>query len=113
MNERANQLAHHLRSLGARPEMRVGISVERSFEMLVGVLAILKSGAAYLPLDPEYPAERLAFMLEDAQVTLLLTERHLPNAYRRSRQTGRHRSSIWIRTGPPPPASLPRIRRSR
>ena len=66
LNARANQLARHLRSLGARRESLGGICVERSLEMAVGILGILKSGAAYLPLDPDYPKERLAFMLEDA-----------------------------------------------
>ncbi|HEY9404145.1 MAG TPA: amino acid adenylation domain-containing protein [Pyrinomonadaceae bacterium] len=77
LNRRANQLAHHLRGLGVRPDMAVGICVERSIEMVVGLLGILKAGAAYLPLDPAYPAERLAFMLEDAQVRVLLTQEQL------------------------------------
>ena len=62
----SNQLAHHLRALGVGAETVVGLCVERSLEMLVGLLGILKAGGAYLPLDPTYPAERLAFMLEDA-----------------------------------------------
>ncbi|GAB4213801.1 MAG: hypothetical protein OHK0022_51400 [Roseiflexaceae bacterium] len=73
LNERANQLAHHLRTLGVRPEDRVGLSVERSFDMVVGLLGVLKAGAGYLPLDPTYPTERLQFMVEDAQVRVLLT----------------------------------------
>jgi non-ribosomal peptide synthetase component F len=63
LNAKANRLAHHLRSLGVRPDDRVAICVERSLEMVVGLLAILKAGGAYVPLDPGYPAERLAFML--------------------------------------------------
>ena len=63
---RANQLAHHLRALGAGPETIVGLCVERSFDMVIALLGILKAGAAYLPLDPDYPPERLAFMLADA-----------------------------------------------
>ncbi|MDB4970228.1 MAG: amino acid adenylation domain protein, partial [Myxococcales bacterium] len=74
LDARANQLAHHLQSLGVGPEVRVGICVERSLEMVVGLLGILKAGGAYVPLDPSYPADRLAFMLEDAQVPVLLTQ---------------------------------------
>jgi len=77
LNRRANQLAHHLQKLGVQPEMLVGICVERSLEMVVGLLGILKAGGAYLPLDPSYPQERLAFMLEDAQVSVLLTQQKL------------------------------------
>nr|ADL59762.1 non-ribosomal peptide synthase [Nostoc sp. 'Peltigera membranacea cyanobiont'] len=77
LNCRANQLAHYLRSLGVKPDALVGICVERSLEMVVGLLGILKAGGAYLPLDPEYPTERLHFMLEDAQVSVLLTQQRL------------------------------------
>ncbi len=77
LNARANQLAHYLRSLGVKPEVLVGICLERSIEMVVGLLAILKAGGAYVPLDPAYPTERLAFMLDDAQVAVLLTQKHL------------------------------------
>ena len=73
LNQRANQLAHYLRKLGVEPEVLVGICLERSPDMVVGLLAILKAGGAYVPLDPAYPKERLAFMLEDAQVPVLLT----------------------------------------
>ncbi len=79
LNERANQLAHYLRSLGVGPEVRVAICVERSFDMLVGIIGILKAGGAYVPLDPSYPAERLAFMLEDAHAAVLLTQERLVN----------------------------------
>ncbi|HET8846542.1 MAG TPA: amino acid adenylation domain-containing protein, partial [Ktedonobacteraceae bacterium] len=82
LNRRANQLAHHLRGLGIGPEKLVGICLERSFDLSIGLLAILKAGGVYVPLDPTSPAERLAYMLEDAQVRLLLTQSqwrgHLP-----------------------------------
>ncbi|WP_222930911.1 non-ribosomal peptide synthetase [Microcystis aeruginosa] len=77
LNCRANQLAHYLQSLGVKPDELVGICVERSLEMIVGLLGILKAGGAYLPLDPEYPIERLSFMLEDAQLSVLLTQQKL------------------------------------
>ncbi|MFB2983014.1 amino acid adenylation domain-containing protein [Microseira sp. BLCC-F43] len=74
LNRRANQLAHHLQALGVKPEVLVGICVERSLLMVVGLLGILKAGGAYMPLDPSYPTERLNFMLEDANVSVLLTQ---------------------------------------
>ncbi|CCH94319.1 McnC protein [Microcystis aeruginosa PCC 9432] len=77
LNNRANQLAHYLRSLGVETEVIVGLCVERSLDMIVALIGILKAGAAYLPLDPEYPQERLQFMLEDSQVPLLLTQSSL------------------------------------
>ena len=77
LNERSNQLAHYLHKQGVRPEVIVGICVERSIEMVVGILGILKAGGAYLPLDPAYPKERLAFILSDTQTHLLLTQQRL------------------------------------
>ncbi len=77
LNQRANQLAHYLQKLGVKPEVFVGICVERSIEMLVGLLGILKAGGAYVPLDSTYPKERLAFMLEDARAPVLLTQQRL------------------------------------
>ncbi|MEH2375501.1 amino acid adenylation domain-containing protein [Nostoc sp.] len=77
LNTRANQLAHYLRSLGVAADVLVGLCVERSLEMVVGLLGILKAGGAYVPLDPEYPQDRLSFMLEDAQVGVLLTQQQL------------------------------------
>ncbi|MBE9103653.1 amino acid adenylation domain-containing protein, partial [Nostoc cf. edaphicum LEGE 07299] len=77
LNANANQLAHHLRLLGVKPEVLVGICVERSLSMVIGLLAILKAGGAYIPLDPSYPQERLAYMLEDSQPSVLLTQQHL------------------------------------
>lgn len=73
LDHRTNQLAHHLRKLGAGPERLVAISMQRSLEMTIALLGVLKSGAAYVPLDPTYPAERLKFMLEDSKTSLLLT----------------------------------------
>jgi amino acid adenylation domain-containing protein len=80
LNQRANHLAHHLQNLGVGPEVLVGLCVERGLEMVVGVLAILKAGGAYLPLDYTYPQDRLAFMLQDAQIQILLTQEHLQNS---------------------------------
>ncbi|MBW4556592.1 MAG: amino acid adenylation domain-containing protein [Trichormus sp. ATA11-4-KO1] len=77
LNTRANQLAHYLRSLGVKPEVLVGICVERSLDMVIGLLAILKAGGAYVPLDPNYPKERLAFILKDTQAPVLLTQASL------------------------------------
>src|SRR4028118_1518807 len=80
LNQRANQLAHHLITLGVSPEVLVGLCVERSPLMLIGLLAILKAGGAYVPLDPAYPAERLAYMLSDSQAQVLLTQQQLVNS---------------------------------
>ena len=80
LNVRANRLAHYLIALGVQPEVKVGIAVERSIEMVVGLLAILKAGGAYVPLDPEYPQERLGYMVEDSGIELLLTQSWLRDA---------------------------------
>ncbi|HEX2078883.1 MAG TPA: amino acid adenylation domain-containing protein, partial [Longimicrobium sp.] len=77
LNRRANRLAHHLRSLGVGPDARVGLCLERSLEMMVGLLAVLKAGGAYVPLDPAYPAERLAYMLADSDPAVVLSQREL------------------------------------
>jgi amino acid adenylation domain-containing protein len=77
LNQKANQLAHYLQSLGVGPEELVGICVERSIEMVVGLLGILKAGGAYVPLDPMYPQQRLSYMLADSQLPILLTQQHL------------------------------------
>ena len=74
LNERANQLAHHLQRLGVGPEVLVGLCMDRSIEMVVGLLGILKAGGAYVPLDPAYPPERLTFMLGDTEAPVLLTQ---------------------------------------
>jgi amino acid adenylation domain-containing protein/thioester reductase-like protein len=77
LNQKANQLSHYLQNQGVKPEALVGICLERSLELVVGVLGVLKAGGAYLPLDPAYPQERLAYMLEDAQVSFILTQAEL------------------------------------
>jgi amino acid adenylation domain-containing protein len=77
LNERANQLAHYLLTLGVRPETLVGISVRRSFDMIVGLFGILKAGAAYLPIDPAYPKARVTEILDDSCITILVTEKRV------------------------------------
>lgn len=77
LNRRANQLAHYLQSLGVKPNVRVGLCIERSLDMVVGLLGILKAGGVYVPLDPSYPPERLAFMIEDARAPVLVTLQHI------------------------------------
>jgi amino acid adenylation domain-containing protein len=77
LNLRANQLAHYLRALNITSESRIGICIDRSLDLLVGILGILKAGAAYVPIDPAYPRDRLAYMIEDAQIEILLTHESL------------------------------------
>jgi non-ribosomal peptide synthetase component F len=77
LNERANRLGHYLRGVGAAPGARIGICVERSLEMVVGVLGILKAGCAYVPLDRNYPQERLTYMAEDSEAEILLVQEKL------------------------------------
>jgi len=77
LNRRANQLAHYLQACGVGPNVLVGLCIERSVDMVVGLLGILKAGGAYVPLDPTYPTERLVFMLEDAQTPVLVTQQSL------------------------------------
>jgi amino acid adenylation domain-containing protein len=77
LNTRANQLAHHLLLQGVKPDTLVGLQMERSIEMVVGLLAIHKAGGAYLPLDPDFPADRLALMIEDSQAPIILTQQRL------------------------------------
>ncbi|MEW6735711.1 MAG: amino acid adenylation domain-containing protein, partial [Acidobacteriota bacterium] len=82
LNYRANQLAHYLQSLGIKSEIKIGICINRSIEMLVGILGILKAGAAYVPLDPNYPPERLAYIVTDTAMPVIVTQKtldiHLP-----------------------------------
>ncbi|HEY5705995.1 MAG TPA: amino acid adenylation domain-containing protein [Terrimicrobiaceae bacterium] len=89
LNARANQLAHYLRNLAVGPETLVGICMERSLEMVIGLLGILKAGGAYLPLDPVYPQERLAFMLADSQAPVVLTESKLLSQLPKMNDDGR------------------------
>ena len=77
LNRRANQLAHYLKDKGVRADTAVGVLMERSVEMVVALYGVVKAGGAYLPLDPEYPVERLSWMLENAQSAVLLTQKHL------------------------------------
>jgi amino acid adenylation domain-containing protein len=77
LNEQANQVAHYLRRLGVGPDVLVGLFMERSLEMVVGLYGVLKAGGAYVPMDPEYPSARLAFMIQDTQVPVLLTQARL------------------------------------
>ncbi|VVP65084.1 Linear gramicidin synthase subunit B [Pseudomonas fluorescens] len=74
LNRRSNQLAHRLRALGIGPEVRVGLAMQRSPEMIIGLLAILKAGGAYVPLDPAYPAERLRYLMDDSGISLLISQ---------------------------------------
>lgn len=87
LNRRANALAHRLRELGAAPDQLVGLLCERNVDMAVGILGILKSGGAYLPLDPAYPKDRLAFMVEDAGVKLVVAPSHMTEHVDASRVT--------------------------
>ena len=75
LDERSNQLARHLQALGVGPEVLAGVAVERSLEMLIGMLAILKAGGAYVPIDPSFPPQRIAFMIEDSQAPVILASR--------------------------------------
>ncbi len=108
LNERANQVAHLLRDQGVQPGQIVGIMVERSFAMIIGIFGIIKAGAAYLPLSPDDPPERLGYVLADARVGILLV--HAATALKappgfsiiKSRAaTGLHRSGLQPRRGEP------------
>jgi len=77
LDQRANRLAHQLQSMGIRPDRLVGVYVDRSFDMVVSILAIQKAGGAYVPLDPKYPSDRIAFMIEDSGASIVLTQSHL------------------------------------
>ena len=104
LNARSNQLAHHLQALGVGPEVLVGICVERSLEMVVGLLGILKAGGAYVPLDPAYPEERLSFMLLDSQVQVVIRSQE---SGVRSQESGvRSQESVGILPCSPLPVFL-------
>jgi amino acid adenylation domain-containing protein len=94
LNERANRLAHYLAALGVGPEVRVGVCLDRSLDLLVGLLGVLKAGGAYVPLDPSYPADRLTYMLEDAAVPVLITQETL-----RKRIPSSQARSVYIDSG--------------
>ena len=100
LDARADRLARHLRGLGVEPETAVGVCLERSAEMVVGLLGILKAGGAYVPLDPAYPADRVAFMLEDSGAPVLLTEAGLAERF------GGFVGEVVL-VGPPHPSSPP------
>jgi amino acid adenylation domain-containing protein len=111
LEQYANRLAHTLQHKGVGPEVLVGIYVERSLEMLVGLLAVLKAGGAYIPLDPAYPRERLAFMLADSQSPVLLTQKHLLESLPEHSAQVVCLDTVWdAATEPPaePPASAVR-----
>ncbi|MEE8587430.1 MAG: amino acid adenylation domain-containing protein, partial [Acidobacteriota bacterium] len=104
LNRRANRLAFHLRSLGAGPEIIVGLCLARGLEMVVGLLGILKSGAAYLPLDPSYPQQRLDFMLQESQAPLLVTQAGLVEGLAQDRLT-----FVCLDSGRPAPEGSGRL----
>ncbi|HEY2495744.1 MAG TPA: amino acid adenylation domain-containing protein [Candidatus Angelobacter sp.] len=86
LNRQANRLAHYLRALGVKPDTLVAVCVDRSLEMIVGLLAVMKAGGAYVPMDPAYPEERLRFMLEDSRPGVLLTQSHLRGLFTEVRE---------------------------
>jgi len=106
LNRRANQLAHYLWRRGVGPEMPIGICAERSIDMVVGLLGILKAGGTYVPLDPTYPQERLAYMARHAQVRLILAQSHVQEVVLTT--------PIWLASPQPihPPCLVPMQRTS-
>ena len=84
LNEQSNQLAHYLIAQGIKPDTLVGLCVERSLAMVIGILGILKAGGAYVPLDPQNPSERLLYQIEDAELALVLTQRSVETQLPRS-----------------------------
>jgi natural product biosynthesis luciferase-like monooxygenase protein len=109
LNQFANRLAHHLRRQGVGPDVLVGIRMERSLELMVGLLGILKAGGAYVPLDPTYPADRLVFILEDAQISILLTQSHISEAVSTISQQMICLDQAWHELAGEPMSNLPNI----
>jgi len=107
LNERANQLARYLREKGVAPDRLVGLCVERSLEMVVGLLGILKAGGAYVPLDPSHPTERLSYVLEDAAPTIVLTQERLKDRLPKSDVTVITLDSEWNEIGTRASENLP------
>jgi len=108
LNARANQLASHLRGLGIGPDKLVGVFVERSLELLIAVLAVHKAGGAYVPLDPAYPRDRIAFMLEDASVSVVLTQERVAAELPASAARVVRIDADWEEIARQPDADLPR-----
>ena len=110
LNERANFLASQLQARGVGPDVRVGLCLERSLEMVVGLMAILKAGGVYVPLDPAYPAQRLAFLLSDAQVAVLLTQQRFLTQLPQQRGPGLSldidSQALAGRSATPPPSGI-------
>ena len=106
LNEKSNQLARSLRDKGVKPDNIVGIMMERSCEMLVGILGILKAGGAYLPIDPEYPVDRITYMLEDSKAEILITMAHLAGRISFSGLTLNIGAELSNRRDPSNPANL-------
>ncbi len=105
LNNAANRLARFLHKRGITGGSRVGLCTERSFEMLVGLFGILKSGAAYVPLDPNYPDERLAFMIEDSRLDIILTQEHLTENLKGQKAELLYLDKDWAQIEKEPPTS--------
>jgi amino acid adenylation domain-containing protein len=106
LNARANQLAHHLATLGVGPETRVAVCMERTADMVVSLLAVLKAGGAYVPVDPAYPAERIAYMLQDSGAAVLLTQSHLAPRLPHGDAKVVRVDAEWLRIGKGPADNL-------
>src|SRR5580658_6217571 len=107
LNERSNQLAARLRTLGVRPEVPVALYLDRSLEMVVAILGVLKAGGCYVPIDLAYPKERVAFMLEDAEAPILLTQGSLASSLPAGSGTVVCIDSDWPEIAAESPASHP------
>jgi len=113
LDARANRLARHLERLGVGPEVLVGISIERSVDMVVAAFGVLKAGGAYVPIDPAYPKKRLGFILDDAKVRVLVTQeslaRDLPNHRAQLVSVDADREAIEAESEVKPPGVADRI----